>query len=90
MVALQEPKLVQRVEQFARATNRDQQQIVETAVQSYLDQTEREKIHAETEAFWRLYPELHHQYNGEYVAIYQGQVIDHDTDVLRLEQRVVE
>jgi len=30
------------------------------------------------------------EYAGEYVAMHQGQVVDHDSDVVRLERRVAE
>lgn len=90
MIALQAPELVQRVERLAHSTNQREHQVVETAVQAYLDQIEREKIHIETEAFWRMYADLQKQYLGEYVAVHEQQIIDHDHDVLRLEQRVVD
>lgn len=59
-------------------------------VQVDQEREECEKIHVETEAFWQMYSELQQHYLGEYVAVYQQQVVDHDHDVLRLEQRVVE
>lgn len=90
MIALRTPTLVQRVEQLARATQQQEDQVVESAVQAYLDQIEREKIHSETAAFWQMYAELQQLYLGQYVAIHKQEVVDHDPDVLRLEQRVVE
>lgn len=90
MIALRAPDLVKRVERLAHSTNQRQHQVVETAVQAYLDHIEREKIHTETEAFWRMYTDLQKQYLGEYVAVHEEQVVDHDQDVLRLEQRVVD
>lgn len=35
----------------------------------------------EVEAYHRLHPELLKKYKGQHVAIYQGQLVDHDTDV---------
>lgn len=90
MIALRAPELVQRVEQFARATQQAEDQVVENAVQAYLAQIEREKIHAETEAFWQMYADLQKLYLGQYVAVHEQQMVDHDQDILRLEQRVVE
>lgn len=90
MIALRAPELVQRVAQFARATQQAEDQVVENAVQAYLAQIEREKIHAETEAFWQMYTDLQKLYLGEYVAVHEQQMVDHDQDILRLEQRVVE
>lgn len=89
MVAVRRPSLIKRIEHVARETNRDTTQVVEVAVQAYLDQLEQEKIHEETEAFWNMQAELVAKYEGEYVAVHQGQVVDHDSDLFRLEQRVV-
>jgi len=48
----------------------------------------RAKIHVEAEA-WRSMPEAERsQYHGQFVAIHQGQVIDHDPDRLKLYRRV--
>ena len=44
----------------------------------------------EQAAFHRMLPDLLRQYKGQYVAVYQGEVIDHDQDqtalVVRLDQ----
>ena len=58
-----------------------------------LDIPEREhdaQFENEREAFWSQYPELLKQYVGQYVAVYQGKMIDHDEDKRRLIQRVYE
>ena len=48
----------------------------------------RAKIHVEAEA-WRSMPEAaRSQYYGQFVAVHQGQVIDHDPDRLQLYRRV--
>lgn len=50
----------------------------------------RAKIHAEAEA-WRALPEPARQgYGQDYVAIHEGQVVDHDADRLALYRRVRE
>jgi len=46
-------------------------------------QVEREKA-----AYLRLYPMLKEKYFGQYVAIYGGELIDHDMDYGRLFERV--
>ena len=51
---------------------------------------EQEAIHAETQAFWAMHDELLRTYPGQYVALYQSNVVDHDEDVSRLEKRVRE
>ena len=90
MIAVERPGLIERIRNVARETNRDTTQVVETAVQAYLDQLDREKLHQESEAFWAMQADLVAHYPGEYVAVHQGQVVDHDPDVVRLEQRVAE
>ncbi|MDM8527400.1 DUF5678 domain-containing protein [Anaerolineales bacterium HSG24] len=51
-----------------------------------------EPLQAEIEAFEQLYPTLKQQYDGQFVAIYQGQIIDSATDFeslfLRLQDRL--
>ena len=90
MIAVQRPGLIERIHNVARETNRDTTQIVETAVHAYLDQLHREKIHEEAEAFWAMQADVIARYPGEYVAVHQGRVVDHDPDVVRLERRVTE
>jgi len=43
---------------------------------------------AEKRTFWALREGLLDQYEGEYVAIHQGRVVDHDTDKIKLGLRV--
>jgi predicted TIM-barrel fold metal-dependent hydrolase len=89
-IELREPRLVWQIEQLAAKTTQPAEQVVETAVRAYLDKLEREAIHHETEVFWARQAELVHAYPGQFVAIYQGELIDHDQDVKQLEQRVRE
>lgn len=89
-IELREPRLVWQIEQLAAKTTQPVEQVVETAVRAYLDELEREAIHRETEVFWAKHTELVNSYLGQFVAIYQGEVIDHDQDVGQLEQRVRE
>ena len=49
---------------------------------------QREKIRAETDAFHAQKTELLIQYAGEYVAMHQGAVIDHDLDLRALYLRI--
>lgn len=44
---------------------------------------EREKM-----AYLRLHPQLKTQYAGQYVAIYNGQLVDHDVDYGALFERI--
>ena len=87
-VVLRESALVYQLEQLAEQTAQPVEKVLETAVASYLDELQRVGIHAETQAFWDMHQGLVQSYLGQYVAIYQGEVVDHDRDVSQLEQRV--
>ncbi len=50
--------------------------------------SEAEAIHTETETFWAIHTELVAQYAGQHVAMYKGQVVDHDLDVVKLALRI--
>ncbi len=46
------------------------------------------EVAQEKAAYLRLYPELKTQYAGQYVAIHDGQLVDHDTDYGALFERI--
>ena len=81
------PELSRQIENLT-STNDDAQLFVEKAIQTYLVQIQREKIRKETEAFQAQYKHLQKKYPGQYVAIHQGEVIDHDEDLRTLHLRV--
>jgi len=87
-IELRKPSLVEQIKRLAAEQAQPAEKVLETAVQTHLDQLEREAIHAETEAFWEMHDELVRKYEGEHVAVYQGSVVDHDEDASRLERRV--
>ena len=89
-VELKEPRLIKRVECLAVEQTQSVEEVLETAVQTYLDKLERKAIHAETEAFWNMHDELVKKYKGQHVALHQGRVVDHDEDASRLDKRVRE
>lgn len=89
-IELREPRLVERIKRLAADQAQPAEKVLETAVQAHLDRLEQEAIHAETEAFWDMHDELVRVYQGKHVAIYRGEVIDHDEDASRLEKRVRE
>ncbi len=85
---LREPVLVQQITQVAKAQERLPEDVVETAVHTYLEALEEQAIHRETEAFWKKHDELLALYPNQYVALRNGVVVDHDSDVSWLERRV--
>lgn len=89
-IELREPSLVEQIKRLAADQAKPVEKVLETAVQAHLDQLEREAIHAETEAFWDMHDELVREYEGEHIALCQGEVVDSDEDASRLEKRVRE
>jgi len=63
-------------------------ELLETAVRAYLRQVEREQIETEAAAFRVMHDELRRQFLGQYVAIYRGEVVDHDLDFQLLHSRI--
>lgn len=64
--------------------------LVERAVRQFLRAEAQRQIHREAVVFRAQHAELLAQYPGQYVAIYQGGVIGHDSDQLALLARVEE
>lgn len=87
-VVLRESALVYQLEQLAEEMAQPVEKVLETAVASYVDEVQRAGIHTETQAFWNMHAELVKHYSNQYVAIYQGEMVDHDPDVAQLDQRV--
>jgi hypothetical protein len=54
-----------------------------TRTQNNITQREREKL-----AFQQMHPHLLEKYAGQYVAIYEGKLVDHDIDKQALFQRI--
>lgn len=49
-----------------------------------------ETIEREKAAYFRLHAELWQKYPGEHVAVYGGELVDHDTDGVALSLRIYE
>jgi hypothetical protein len=81
-------QLIERLKQVAAEQAMNPEELLETAVRSYLRQIEREKIKAEAEAFRSMHAELTEKYPGQHVAIHAGKVIDHDEDFQALHSRI--
>lgn len=81
---------MEQIRRLAADRAQPAEEVLEAAVQAHFDQLEREALHEETEAFWDMHDELVNKYEGKHVALYQGEVVDHDEDASRLERRVRE
>ena len=49
---------------------------------------EQKQMWLEEMAYRRMHPELLPKYKGKFVAIHQGKLVDHDTDIMTLYLRV--
>jgi hypothetical protein len=81
-------EVVEQIDHLTSSTNLEE--VVEQALRMYLEEIGLKKMRHETVAFQQMLPDLLNQYDGEYVAVHQGEVIDHDVDLRALHLRVFE
>lgn len=76
---------------MAEARGATLEELAEQAVRQFLRDETGRALQQESTAFRAMHAALTLKYAGDYVAIYDGQVIDHDADqlalVLRIEER---
>ena len=82
------PQLMNELIQVAANRAVRPEELVENALRVYLRQLDHEKIKAEAEAFRKMHAALVGQHLGQYVAIHQGQLVDHDADFQALHHRI--
>lgn len=87
-IYLQETTLVHEVQQVATHEGKEVEKVVEEAVRHHLAHYRQKRILAETEAWYRLPVETRQQYHGQFVAVYNGEIVDHDPDRSQLYFRV--
>jgi hypothetical protein len=85
-----EDSIASQIAHLAEAEARTTEEVVHEALARYLSDAHRTLIRAETEAFEQLLPTLKTNHAGDYVAIHQGKVLDHDPDLRNLHLRVVQ
>ena len=89
-ITLQEPSLVEEVQRVTEQEGLDMASFLAEAVRRHLATYRQKRIAVETEAWYRLPVAERNKYQGKYVAVYQGQVVDSDPDRLALYYRVRE
>ena len=87
-ITLQEPSLVEEVQRITEQEGLDTATFIAEAVRRHLATYRQKRIVAETEAWYRLPTAERKHYEGMYVAVFQGQVVDSDPDRLQLYFRV--
>ena len=79
-----------RLSRAANTQNISTEALAEQALRRFLHETERQKMQRETDAFRAQHADLFAKYAGQYVAMHEGQVVDHDADQLTLVMRIDE
>ena len=86
-IVLHEP-LASPLRLDAEAEGLPVENLIEAALRHYRFQSQRKKLAAEAAWWQNAGPQLHAQFTGEFVAVHQHAVIDHDRDETMLRQRV--
>ena len=86
-VTLSEQVVVQ-LRRMAVRVSETPQVLAERAIREFLRATVRQAIQQETQVFRTRHTELLQAYEGCYIAMYQGQVVDDDKDQLALLARI--
>jgi len=80
--------LYQTLERNAQQEARTVDDIVNEAVEYYLREQQRIKLNREILAYETLYPELKQNYLGQWVAVHNQALVDHDKDRIALYRRI--
>ena len=81
-------KLAEQLRAEAEQREMSIDELANTWLENQLWQEWHRKIAAESKRFQEKHPELLTQYNGVYVAMRDGAVLDHDADLSALHHRV--
>jgi len=82
------PDLQESLERDAIRESRTVSDLVNEAVARYLREREQAKLERETAAYEHMHHDLARDYLGQWVAVHDGALVDHDTDVSALSQRL--
>ena len=87
-VLIPEQELVDQLQQIAVDKATSMAAMLGQAITEFLENYAVQKLQEETRAFEQLHPQLVEHYLGEYVAVHNGAVVDHDPDVRALHLRI--
>lgn len=77
-----------KLEQMAKSLGKTSEQLIKEAIGEHLERLNKQRLKVETTAFNQLYPQLKTSYPDQFVAVYQGQVIDVDENFESLFLRI--
>ncbi|HQE92854.1 MAG TPA: hypothetical protein PLH19_10335 [Anaerolineae bacterium] len=82
--------VTEQLERVALQIGETPQVLAERAVREFLRALTRQALHQEVQVFRACHADMLQTYAGRYIAMYQGQVVDDDTDQLALLARIEE
>jgi glutamyl-tRNA reductase len=85
-----EEELYERMKEAAQSQQSDPDALLAEAVRRYLWELRRQQISEETTHYRAQHETLQERFLGQYIAMVEGEVIDHDADFLSLRRRVYE
>ncbi len=80
--------LRETLEQDTRQEARGINDMVNEAVEHYLRERQRAKLDVEILAYESMHPELRQKYLGQWVAVHNQKLVDHDSERAALYRRV--
>jgi predicted transcriptional regulator len=80
--------LVEELSQAASTRHTDLTAVLTQAIEHYLREQAQHAIEREQREYAAQHSQLVAQYKGEYIAMYDGEVVDHDADRAALGRRV--
>ncbi len=83
-----EPDLYERVQSIAQERRASVDDLFAHAARRYLWDLDRRKVSAESRIYRQRHAELKDRYLGQYIAMHNGQVVDHDLDFQTLYRRI--
>ena len=86
-IILGEP-LASQIRREAESRGIGVESLIETALRHYRFQSQREKIDTESDWWRTVSSEIRARYAGEYVAVHNKEVVDHDRDEEVLRKRI--
>jgi hypothetical protein len=78
VIELREAILAEEVNRVARQEGKEAEDVLAEAVRHYLDMYREKRIRAEAKAWYALPAETRKQYQGLFVAVYNGEIVDSD------------
>jgi len=82
------PHTLTALEEMATHYGLDANELIDNALKIYRRRLEETKIEAEKRQFLVQHNRLKENYLGQFIAMHEGQVVDHDPDFVSLHQRI--